>query len=168
MNKTSRLARVALIAAAYAVLTLAFPPLSYGPVQLRISEALCVLPFFMPEAVAGLTAGCFLANLIGMSFGMTLPWDVVIGTLATFLAAVWSVRIKNKWLLPLPAVVVNALFVGAMLTFVMTEGMEALPLWYNILTVGVGQLIACYGAGLPLFKVIERLIKKQNKRENKL
>ncbi len=167
MNKTSRVARTALVAAAYAVLTFAFSPLSFGPIQLRISEALCILPFFMGEAVIGLTLGCFLANVIGMSFGLTLPWDVLVGTAATFIASYMAAKIKNKWLLPLPAVVINALFVGAMLTYVLVDGMEALPLWYNILTVGAGQAVACYGAGLPLFKMIEKLMKKkQHKEEN--
>ncbi|MBQ2743228.1 MAG: QueT transporter family protein, partial [Oscillospiraceae bacterium] len=72
MKKTSYLARCSLIAAAYAVLTLAFPALSYGPVQVRVSEALCILPFFMPEAVWGLTVGCFVANLVGVTMGVTL------------------------------------------------------------------------------------------------
>jgi len=161
MKKTSRLARMALIAAAYAVLTLAFPPLSYGPIQLRISEALCILPFFMGEAVIGLTAGCLIANLIGVSFGMTLPWDVLVGTLATFLAAYMTSKIKIKWLLPLPAVVINALFVGVMLTYVMLDGAEAFPMWYNILTVFAGEVIVCYGLGLPLFGIMNRLLNKK-------
>lgn len=164
MKKTSRLARTALIAAAYAVLTLAVPPFSYGPVQLRISESLCVLPFFIGEAVWGLTVGCFLANLIGMSFGLTLPWDVLIGTLATYLASLAASKIKNRWLLPLPAVVINAVFVGVMITYMLTDSIEAVPLWYNILTVGAGQIIACYGLGIPLFGVLKKLSEKQMKR----
>jgi len=152
---------MALIAAAYAVLTLAFPPLSYGPIQLRISEALCILPFFMGEAVIGLTAGCLIANLIGVSFGMTLPWDVLVGTLATFLAAYMTSKIKIKWLLPLPAVVINALFVGVMLTYVMLDGAEAFPMWYNILTVFAGEVIVCYGLGLPLVGIMNRLLNKK-------
>ena len=122
MKKTSRIARTALVAAAYAVLTLAFPPLSYGPVQLRISEAMCILPFFMGEAVIGLTLGCLIANVIGVSFGMTLPWDILVGTAASFIAAIITYKIKSKWLLPLPSVIVNALFVGAMLTYVIMDG----------------------------------------------
>ena len=157
MKKTSRMARMALIAAAYAVLTLAFPPLSYGPVQLRISEAMCILPFFMGEAVWGLTLGCLIANLIGVSFGMTLPWDILVGTVASFIAACMTSRIKIKWLLPLPSVVVNALLVGAMLTYIMLDGAESFPLWYNILTVGAGQAIVCYGLGMPFFAIMKKL-----------
>lgn len=161
MKKTSRTARTALIAAAYAVLTLAFPPLSYGPIQLRISEAMCVLPFFMGEAVIGLTLGCLIANVIGVSLGMTLPWDILVGTAASFVAAIITYKIKIKWLLPLPSVIVNALFVGAMLTYVIMNGSESVPLWYNILTVGAGQAIVCYGLGMPLFAVMKKLYKKK-------
>ena len=157
MKKTSRLARASVIAAAYAVLTLAFPPLSFGPIQLRISEAMCILPFFMGEAVWGLTVGCFLANLIGASFGITLPWDILIGTSASFIAAVITAKIKNKWLLPLPSVVVNAFFVGTMLTYIILPDAEAVPFWYNVATVGIGQAIACYGLGMPLWAVINSI-----------
>ncbi len=163
MNKTSRIARTALIAAAYAMLTLAFPPLSYGPIQLRISEAMCVLPFFMSEAVVGLTLGCFIANLVGSA----LPWDILIGTAATLIASYIASRIKSKWLLPMPAVAINAVFIGVMLTYMIMPGMEALPLWYNILTVGAGQVAACYGLGIPLFGIIKKLADKNQNMEEK-
>lgn len=158
MKKTSYLARCAMIAAAYAVLTLAFPALSYGPVQVRISEALCVLPFFMGEAVWGLTAGCLAANLIGMSLGATLPWDVLIGTLATLAAACITRKIRIRWLVPLPTVVLNAVLVGAMLTYIIMPGAESAPLGFNILTVGAGEVIACYALGMPLFAVMEKVL----------
>lgn len=161
MKKTSYLARCSLIAAAYAVMTLAFPALSYGPIQVRISEALCILPFFMPEAVWGLTVGCLVANLVGVTMGVTLPWDVLIGTLATFIAAAATRKIRIKWLVPLPTVISNAVLVGAMLTYVILSETEAVPLWYNIITVGVGEVIACYGLGVPLFAVMERLLKEK-------
>ncbi len=163
MKKTSYLARCSLIAAAYAVLTLAFPALSYGPVQVRISEALCILPFFLPEAVWGLTVGCLVANLIGVSMGVTLPWDVLIGTLATFIAVMLTRKIRIKWLVPLPAVVLNAVLVGIMLTYIILPEAEAIPLWYNILMVGAGEVIAGYGLGIPLFSVIEKVFGRKNK-----
>lgn len=163
MKKTSYIARCALIAAAYAVLTLAFPALSYGPVQVRISEALCILPFFLPEAVYGLTMGCFVANLVGVTMGVTLPWDVLIGTLATFIAVMFTRRIRVKWLLPIPTIISNAVLVGIMLTYIILPEAEAIPLWYNILTVGAGEVIACYGLGIPLFSVMERITGRKNK-----
>ncbi len=157
MKKTSYLARCSLIAAAYAVLTLAFPALSYGPVQVRVSEALCILPFFMPEAVWGLTVGCLVANLVGVTMGVTLPWDVLIGTLATFISVVLTRKIRIKWLVPLPTVISNAVLVGIMLTYIILPSAETVPLWYNIMTVGAGEVIACYGLGIPLFSVMEKV-----------
>ena len=163
MKKTSYLARCSLIAAAYAVLTLAFPALSYGPGQVRVSEALCILPFFMPEAVWGLTVGCFVANLVGVTMGVTLPWDVLIGTLATFIAVVLTRKIRIKWLVPLPTVISNAVLVGIMLTYIILPEAETVPLWYNIMTVGAGEVIACYGLGIPLFSVMEKVFGRKNK-----
>ncbi len=163
MKKTSYLARGAIIAACYAASTLALPVAGFGPVQLRVSEALCVLPFFMPEAVWGLSIGCVVANLAGVFLGVTMPWDVVIGPLATFIAAVISARIKLKWLVPLPAVISNALFVGVMLTYVVIPGAEAGPIWFNILTVGAGELLACYALGMPLLAIIEKVYGRNSK-----
>ncbi len=163
MKKTSYLARCSLIAAAYAVLTLAFPALSYGPVQVRVSEALCILPFFMPEAVWGLTVGCLVANLVGVTMGVTLPWDVLIGTLATFISVVLTRKIRIKWLVPLPTVISNAVLVGIMLTYIILPSAETVPLWYNMLTVGGGEVIACYGLGIPLFSVMEKVFGRKNK-----
>lgn len=163
MKKTSYLARCSLIAAAYAVLTIAFPALSYGPVQVRVSEALCILPFFMPEAVWGLTVGCFVANLVGVTMGVTLPWDVLIGTLATFISVVITRKIRIKWLVPLPTVISNAVLVGIMLTYIILPSSETVPLWYNIMTVGAGEVIACYGLGIPLFSVMEKVFGRKNK-----
>ena len=157
MMKTSRLARAGLIAAGYAALTLCLPFFGFGPIQFRVGEAMCILPFFFPEAVWGLFGGCLLANFLGMSFGLTTPWDVVFGSLATLIAAYLTSKIRSEWLVPLPAVVVNALIVGVMLTFVMVPGMESAPLYYNILTVGAGQVIACYFVGIPLLKILKRL-----------
>ena len=108
-NLTRRLCTGGVIAALYAVLTLALPMLSYGPVQIRFAEALTVLPFFLPEAVPGLAVGCFVANLIGSPYAL----DWVVGTLATLLAALWTSKLKHKWLAPLPPVICNMVIVGA-------------------------------------------------------
>lgn len=84
MPKTIRsIARAAIIAALYALLTMILAPISYGEVQFRVSEALCILPFFFPESIVGLTIGCLIANIIGNGV-----FDIVLGTLATFLAAI--------------------------------------------------------------------------------
>ena len=158
MKKTSYVARCSIIAAAYAVLTLAFPVLSYGAIQVRISEALCVLPFFMKEAVAGLTVGCLVANIAGIAFGTT-PWDIVIGTLATLVAALITRKIKRKWLVPLPTVIVNALFIGTMITYIILQDFTPLVLLVNMSTVALGEIIACYALGVPLMMMLSKHLK---------
>ena len=95
---TRQLATAGIIAAVYAGLTLLLPIPQYGGVQLRVAEAMTVLPFLIPEAIPGLAVGCFLANLLGSPY--VLDW--VFGTLATLLAAIWTSKLKNRWLAPLP------------------------------------------------------------------
>lgn len=145
---TRRLCEMGIIAAIYALLTLMLAPISFGPMQLRVSEALCVLPFFTPSAVPGLFIGCLIANLLGSSFGLL---DIIIGSLATLAAAFVTSKIKNKWLVPLPSVVLNAFLVGLVL-FIELD----MPYFINVLYVGVGQAVACYGIGMPLLFVLNR------------
>lgn len=151
------MAEAGIIAALYFVLTVAIAPLAYGPLQIRFSEALCVLPFFTPAAVPGLFVGCVLANLFS-PFGI---WDIVFGSMATLIAALITYRIRLKWLLPLPAVIVNALIIGAELTILATlpEFGEMLPrtvYWLSAAYVGAGEMIACYALGIPLFFILYR------------
>lgn len=112
----------ALIAALYAGLTLLFLPISFGQVQMRVSEALTVLPVLFPSAIPGLFVGCLLANLLGGS-----PWqDVLFGSLATLTAAVLTRLLrKHLWLAALMPVVINALVVGLLLNW-----MYQLPLCF--------------------------------------
>ena len=159
MKKTSFLSRAGIIAAIYAVLTLAIPFIGFGPIQFRISEAMCILPLFFPESVLGLFVGCLVSNGIGMAFGMTTPWDIVIGSLATLIAAAITRKIKIDFLAPLPAVLVNAVMVGTMLTFVLTPDAGIIPLLYNVLTVGIGQFLSCYLLGIPLLKILKKKFK---------
>lgn len=155
MEKTSKtrfICEAAIIAAIYAALTLILAPLSYGSIQVRISEALCVLPFFTPAAVPGLFIGCLLANLYTAGLGLM---DIVVGSLATLLAAfiTWKIRTKSKWLLPLPSVIVNAFLVAWVLV---VQGQTPFPYWLTALSVGGGQAIACYGIGMPLWFLLNR------------
>ena len=156
MKKTSYLARAGLIAAIYTILTLALPFIGFGPIQFRVGEAMCVLPVIFPESVWGLFAGCVLSNALGMSLGMTTPWDILIGSAATLIAALITRKIKNDWLVPLPSVIVNAIMVGTMLTYIMMPGATATPLIYNIATVGIGQFASCYILGIPLLKLLKK------------
>lgn len=151
------MAEAGIIAALYFALTMAIAPLSFGQLQLRISEALCILPFFTPAAIPGLFIGCVLANV----FSFLGVFDIVFGSLATLAAAFLTYYIKNKWLLPVPTVVVNAFVVGALLYF-----LADLPFWISALYVGAGEAIACYALGIPLFFLLnkhkERLFGRRN------
>ncbi len=140
------------IAAIYVLLTVCFAPISSGLIQCRISEALCVLPFFTPAAVPGLFVGCALANLLT---GAPLP-DVIFGSLATLLAAAatWGMRkVAPAWFAPLPSVLFNGVVVGVLL--VKVYGVEV-PLLAACLYVAIGQAIACFGLGLPLMALLKR------------
>lgn len=154
-NVTRRICVGGVIAALYAVLTLALPMLSYGPVQIRFAEALTVLPFFLPEAIPGLAIGCLVANLLGSPY--VLDW--VFGTLATLLAALWTSKLKHKWLAPLPPVICNVVIIGAEIAWFEAGFSSAFPAaWaYNGLTVGVGEVLACYILGMMLVKLLPRI-----------
>ena len=146
------------VAALYAGLTMAVMPLSYGPVQLRISEVLCILPFFFPFSVLGLFAGCIAANIIS-----PFPLDVIVGPVASLLAALSTMyigrlgnreRIYVKALACFPPVIFNAVLIGAMIAFLMVSEGAADAFLPAFLTsgmwVGLGQFIVMYALGLPL------------------
>ena len=148
------LALSGIIAAIYAGLTLVLPIPQYGGVQLRVAEAMTLLPFLLPEAALGLTVGCFLANLLGSPY--VLDW--VFGTLATFLAAVLTRRMPNKWLAAVPPVLCNAVIIGAEVAyFSVLDGAAFGPAFaLNALTVGLGEAIACFALGAPLVGWMQR------------
>ncbi len=154
-TNTRQLALAAIIAALYATLTMVLYPLSYGPVQFRISEALTVLPFLFPAATPGLFVGCLIANLMS-GYG---PIDVVFGSLATLLAAYLTMKSPNKWLAPLPPVLCNAVIVGGVISYAEVGFTEAFipALLFNGASVGLGQLMACYGLGLIVLNVLPRV-----------
>lgn len=136
-----------IIAALYAGLTILLQPIAFGPVQLRVSEAMTLLPLLTPVAIPGLAVGCFIANLICSTWQ-----DWVFGTLATLIAAVLTRLLRKKmYLAALMPVLANGLIVGVML-YGMFGGSWAL----NILTVGLGEAVACFGLGVPLIKVLEK------------
>ncbi|MBD5559144.1 MAG: QueT transporter family protein [Clostridia bacterium] len=151
-GRTRYIAEVGVIAALYAALTIVVAPISYGPLQIRISEALCVLPYFTGAAVPGLFIGCLIANGIGIVLGSSLGlMDVIVGSLTTLAAAYVTSKIHTKGLVPLPAVLFNAALVPWTL-----QVMLGLPYWFNVLWVGAGQLVACYGLGYPLLLLLNR------------
>ena len=154
----TRLVRCAVIAAVYVVLCLALAPFSYGAVQVRIAEALCLLPVFGAEYIVGVTLGCFLANLLGSTV-----IDVVFGTLATLLACLATyklrdVRVKGLAIpASLPPVVFNMLIVGAFeITFFFSDAAPTAALAaFNAVAVGIGEIISCTVVGVALVKLVE-------------
>ncbi|MBQ9575090.1 MAG: QueT transporter family protein [Synergistaceae bacterium] len=144
---TKKTARGALIATVYAALTIVLAPISYGPVQCRVSEALTLLPFYMPEAIPGLFIGCVLANFYG-GFGLT---DMVFGGLATLIAAIMTRKSSNIYLGAFWPVFWNMIIIGAMLHFLID-----VPLIATCIYVGIGEAGACYIIGIPLMKILEK------------
>lgn len=136
------LTRGALIAAMYVVLTYVSMALGLdkGVIQLRFSEALCVLPFFLPEAILGLYVGCFLSNILTGC----LLWDVIFGSLATLIGAALAYaigRVSKKlwWLIPIPNILSNTLIVPFVLRYVYASA-DSLP--FMFMTVGIGEVLA--------------------------
>ena len=163
MNQNSsvrKLARCGVVAAIYVVLCLALQPLSYGAVQVRVAEALCLLPVFGTEYILVVVLGCFLANLLGSTIV-----DVIFGTLATLLACLVTyqlakVRIKGLAIpASLPPVVFNAVIIGIEIAVLFPDPASSAPLWLacitNGISVGVGELISCTVLGVLLVKIIE-------------
>ena len=140
----------AIIAAIYVVLTVVFAPISFSEIQVRISEALTILPFFTPAAVPGLFVGCLLANILG---GAILP-DIIFGSLATLIGAVFSYLLrKNKYLVPVPPIVANTIIVPFVLRF--GYGVN-LPIPLMMLTVGIGEIISCGVLGMVLLFALDK------------
>ena len=150
-STTGRITQGAAIAAVYVALTMIVAPIAFGPVQFRISEALCVLPYFLPSAVPGVTVGCFLANLLCGA----APLDVVFGSIATLIGAVGSYYLgkKNKWLVCLPPILSNTIIVTWVLRY--AYGSTAL-IPYAMLTVGIGEILAIGVLGNLLLLALER------------
>ena len=157
-----RIANAAIVGAAYAVLTVALAPISYAAVQCRVSEALCILPFFLPYTAWGLFAGCLAANLFTGNV-----FDIVFGSLATLLAALLTARLGRKeatvprqLLACFMPVVFNAVIVGAVITW----GYEGLSIFahpdvfaVNGAWVGLGEAIVMYVLGFPLMRYLPRI-----------
>jgi uncharacterized membrane protein len=149
LGKPARLTRVALVAAIYAVLTLMppFSSLSYGPVQVRVAEALTVLPFISGFYAWGLFVGCIVANL-GSPY---LVYDVVLGSLATLAAGLLTARMPRPYLAPLPPMIINAVVVGWYVGV-----LSDLPYITTAAYILAGEFVACFAIGYPLLLYILR------------
>lgn len=145
------MAQAAMIAAIYVVITIVFAPFSYGEVQVRLSEALTILPVFTPAAIPGLFIGCLISNILG---GCILP-DILLGSLATLIGAffTYTLRNQNKYLAPVPPILANALIVPFILRF----GYQVpLPIPFMMLTVGIGEVISCGLLGMILYTALHK------------
>ena len=160
---THFLTRAAIVAALYTAVTLVVYPFSFGYLQIRISEALTILPLYMPEAILGLFIGCIISNFFSTNIVIL---DVIFGSIATLLAALLTFLCSKlgkkfgRWLAPLPPVIVNAVVIGLVIALSMTqsgEGSFYTLFLFNALTVGAGQLVACYGLGIPLSFIIDKI-----------
>lgn len=151
-----QLTTAAMVGAAYAVLAIfgSVFGISYGPIQCRFSEALCVLPFLFPETAWGLGVGCLIANILS-PYGLL---DIIVGSLTTLIAAHITARCRNHYLTPLPPVLLNGILVGGIITFEQVGfGQAFIPAYLlNMLSVALGEAIACYGLGLLLLKALEK------------
>lgn len=178
MSRARYVAQAGMIAAVYAALTLvAFQllnTLAWGPIQLRVSEAVTVLGVFTPAAIPGLALGCMVANIMNIgAVGPLALLDVVFGSLGSGLGAWWTWRFrKNTPVALLGPVVANALIVPAYLPFLVKQvvGFYTIPglgidfggHWFSmylfgVVSVGVGQAIVVYGLGWPLLAALKRL-----------
>lgn len=149
-SKVQFLTQAAMIAAIYVVLTYLFQPFGFMDVQVRVAEALTILPFFTPAAIPGLFVGCLLGNLLG---GAVLL-DIVIGSLTTLVAACLSYLLrKNKYLVALPPIIANAIVVP----WVLKIGYSlAAPIPLMMLTVGIGEIISCGILGTMLLLALNK------------
>ena len=140
---TKNLVRLALVAALYAALTLALPGLSFGAIQFRFSEILVLLCFYRKDYSISLILGCFISPRALM--------DMIFGTLATAIAVIPMFYIKNIWLASLLPVVSNGIIIA--IELLVCYGSEP-PVWFNMLTVGAGELVVVTVIGCVLFKLV--------------
>ena len=158
-KSTVFIVKSAVIAALYAIMTVVISPLSYGMIQCRFSESLIMLCAFTPAAIPGLTVGCLVANIFSFN-----PIDMICGTTATLLSAVVGYKLRKvkiggiPWLTPLPAVIFNMIIIGLELSvYLPIEGHGFLVGFFiQALSVFIGQVIACYIFGVPVYMLINK------------
>lgn len=154
-RKALYLTEAALVGAMYFVLTWLSNlfGLASGAVQLRLGEALCVLPFFMRSAVPGLFVGCLISNL---SMGCVI-WDTLFGSLATLIGAYVASKLKNKWLVPLPTVIANTVIVPFVVLFCYTPGVKSVWVYTGIAAgVFAGEVLSAYVLGMVLLLALNK------------
>lgn len=181
MSKTSKIAQTAMITAVYAAATLVcnlvFPVISWGPVQLRLSEAICVIAITLPTARVGLTLGCVVANFINIFIAGTGAigiLDVIFGSFATFIGATLCWKFKKKPLLAMSMFIFsNALIVPAYLPIISQwtgfytlpfsdislDGYYILMYLFGVVSIAIGEAIVIFALGLPIYKALNKHFK---------
>lgn len=161
-KKALFITQAAVIAALYVVLVVIFNYISFGPIQFRVAEALTILPYFTPAAIPGLFIGCILANVIGGA----VVWDIIFGSIATLIGAVFTylLRKKSKFLAPLPPVLANTIIVPWVLKY--AYGAEEM-VWFMAVTVGIGEILACYVLGMILLFALNKVRRQVFGEDNK-
>lgn len=164
LNKASNISKQAMIAAIYTVISVCFSAITYGPVQIRISEALTLLPVFAFGNIWGVTIGCFLTNLIGFFTGANIlgSLDIIFGTMATFLAAVTTYLLRNikfkgmPILSVIPPILFNAVVVGWELCVLINGGFNTVVFIAQAASVAAGQIVSCGFIGLVMVNIINK------------
>lgn len=150
---TAQIALNGIVAGLYAAVTILTASFAYGNIQFRICECLCVLVCFEPSLTVGLTLGCLLANV----FSTVSVLDIVIGTAATLLSCLLTMHLRRAFLVPLPAIICNAVMVGAMLAWVLTDEQV---FWQSFLVFGAevaaGEAAVMYALGIPLYLFVKK------------
>lgn len=163
---SKNLVTAALIAALYTALGMVFAPIGFGPVQLRVAEALCILVIYSETAVLGVTLGCLITNIFGVFTMQNIlgPLDIIFGTAATFLAAVIGYKLRNivVFSVPIAAIlapaIINGLVIGAELTYFLYGSGFSLPLFaLQALLVAGGEVLSVGVLGVLLVKTVQKL-----------
>lgn len=150
--ESKRIVRSALVATLYIVLCLIFQPISFGPIQVRIAEAFTVLPFLDAAYIPGLYIGVLLANMIG---GLG-AWDIWFGSFLTLISAFLTWKMPNKFLAPIPPIIINSFGVSAYVA-----PLYGFPYGASVVWIAIGETIATYAIGLPILLLFEKNIYKK-------
>jgi len=142
-----RVVRAGIIAAVYAALCIALQPISYGVIQLRVAEALTVLPILYSEAIPAVFVGVLLANIFG---GLGIA-DIVVGSLTSLAAAYLTYVLRKSMLAYLPPIVLNAFIISIYL-----HALLNFPYWATVLSIGISQTIVVFALGYPLVQFLRR------------
>ena len=131
------------------VLTIVFAPISFGQIQFRIAEALTILPAFTPAAIPGLFVGCLIGNILG---GAILP-DIIVGSIATLLGAIFTYLLRSQAnRLALPPIIANTVIDP----FVSYGYQILLPIEFQMLTVGIGEVIGMRNMGMIVYTALNK------------